>query len=86
MFPELDDSPEHKKILKTAKALIKIREDRAEALNESKTKEDETQAALVEMLHAAGITKFRHESVEVEIKPRSEKVKAKMIVPAPEDD
>ena len=38
MFPELDDSPEHKKILKTAKALIKIREDRAEALNESKTK------------------------------------------------
>ena len=86
MFPELNNSPEHKKIMKTAKALIEIREGRAEALHESKAQEDETQAALVEMLHAAGITKFRHESIEVEIKPRSEKVKAKMIVPDPEDE
>lgn len=86
LFPELSGSAEHKKILKTARELIKIRTARKEALDESKAKEDEIQATLVEQLHNAGITKFQHDGIKCEIVARSEKVKAKAVVDEDEEE
>jgi len=87
LFPELSDSPEHKKILSLARKLRKIRDSRKEALNESKAKEDETQQDLAESMHAAGIEAFRHVDrgvvIEAKIKPHSEKVAVKV---STEDD
>jgi activating signal cointegrator 1 len=85
LFAELDNSPEHKRLVKTAKALIKIRADRKLSLEGSKEQEDKVQADLAEQLHAAKITKFKHDSVIVELIERSEKVKAKLVVEEEED-
>jgi hypothetical protein len=88
LFPELDDSPEHKKILKLSTALKKIRDERKEALTESKDKEDGIQTDLVTAMHKAGIDAFRQEIggtvIEVRIKPSSEKVAVK--IKASDDD
>jgi hypothetical protein len=86
MFPELDDSPEHKDILKRAKRLINIRDKRKEALVESKAKEDAEQKVLVEAMHKANLTGFNHKGVKVEIVESSEKVKAKLETGAEDDD
>lgn len=86
MFPELDKSPEHKEILRIAKSLHKIRADRKEALTQSKQLEDKTQEELVGKLHDAGISKFRHEGIKLEIVPRSEKVKINVGTEEDEDD
>jgi hypothetical protein len=88
LFPELDDSPEHKALLKLAKKLYKIRADRHTALVESKAIEDKTQEELSGKMHDAGITKFKFKTIIAEIVPRSEKVKVKLEVEkeAGEDD
>jgi hypothetical protein len=78
MFPELDDSAEHKAIIKAAKKLQKIRSERAETLRGSKEQEEKAEADLVEKLHASNITKFRHESIQVELQARAERVKIKI--------
>lgn len=82
LFPELDDSPEHKKILSLAKKLKKIRDERKEALTESKAQEDKVQEDLVGAMHEAKIECFRVEVkgtvIEAKIKPRSEKVAVKI--------
>lgn len=87
MFPELDDSPEHKKILKLAKSLKKIRDERKEALVQSKEKEDKIQEDLVAAMHEAKVIQFRHvangTTIEAKIKPHSEKVAVKI---SAEDD
>jgi high-affinity K+ transport system ATPase subunit B len=80
LFPELDDSPEHKAILKLAKKLHKIRAERHAALIESKALEDKTQEDLVGRMHTATITKFKFKTIVVEIVERSEKVKVKLEV------
>lgn len=80
LFPELDDSPEHKAILKLAKKLHKIRAERHAALVESKELEDKTQSDLVGKLHDAKLTKFKFKTIVVEILERSEKVKVKLEV------
>lgn len=81
-FPELDDSPEHKKILKLAKAMKKIRDERKEALTASKAKVDKIQEDLVTAMHEADIPAFSHKigesTIEARIKPRSEKVSVKI--------
>lgn len=80
LFPELDDSPEHKAILKLAKKLHKIRAERHAALVESKELEDKTQEDLVGRMHTASIMKFKFKAIVVEIVARSEKVKVKLEV------
>ncbi len=86
IFPELDSSPAHKNILKLAKKLKKVRDMRKEALNESKAEEDKTQESLVGAMHEAGLTAFKHDSIEVKIKPKSEKVTVKMVADDDDDD
>lgn len=89
LFPELDDSPEHKAILKLAKKLHKIRAERHAALVESKELEDKTQEDLVGRMHTAKIEKFKFKTIVVEIVARSEKVKVKLEVeeePGDSDD
>jgi len=76
MFPDLDASPESKAIVKLAKQLLKIR-------TESKAAEDEAQERLVKRLHAAGIVRFSHDGLKVELVQNSEKVKIK---PDPKDE
>ncbi len=84
-FPELDSSPAHKNILKLAKKLKKVRDMRKEALNDSKQEEDKTQEALVGAMHECGLTAFKHDSIEVKIKPKSEKVSVKMVADDEDD-
>lgn len=84
-FPELDDTAEHKAILSLTKKLIKIKDERKEALTESKTQEDKIQSDLVAKMHAAGIKQFRYKGVEAKIKANSEKVKAKFVVDEPSE-
>lgn len=86
LFPELDDSPEHKALLKLAKKLYKIRADRHTALVESKAIEDKTQEELVGKMHEAGIVKFKFKTIVAEVIARSEKVKVKLEVEKDETD
>lgn len=83
LFPELDDTPERKAIIKLAKKLYKIRDERHKALTASKEIEDKTQVELVGKLHEAKIGKFKFRTLVVEMVERSEKVKVKLEV---EDD
>lgn len=77
LFPELDKSPLHKKILKSARALFKVRENRKELLGPLKEEEDKLQEQLVGDMHEAKIERFTHAGLKVEIKPKSERVKIK---------
>ncbi len=86
LFPELGDSPEHKAILNLAKQLQRIRVERKEALTDSKAKEDAAQENLVGLMHEAKLPAFKHGGIQVNIKPRSERVKIKVLAEDDDDE
>src|SRR5207237_927481 len=79
LFPELDDrNPEHKKLLKLAKAYHKIREERKLALDGAKADEDEAMGKLVEAMESCELTSFKHGEVQVTLDTKK-RAKVKLV-------
>lgn len=74
LFPELEDSPEHKAVLKAAKAFAKAKAERDALLSTSKEKVDGLQANLIACMHKANLEKFKHDGVKAELIKTREKV------------
>lgn len=78
MFPELDDSPEHKALMKSVRKFVKVKQNRDEVLGTQKQECDKAMEDVIVKMKAANISKFHHQSLSVEIIPGKEKVKVKM--------
>lgn len=78
LFPELDDSPEHKAIARQAKKFAKAKAARDEMKTTAKEEQDAEEKKLIEMLHEAKLTAFKHGGMKVNILPTSEKVRVRL--------
>ncbi len=88
MFPDLDKSkPEEAKLIRLAKTWIKIRDDRKEALDEAKAKEDTAHDAMVELAKSLKIEAFSVGGREVTIEHTDKaKVKTSKVSDEEQDD
>lgn len=78
LFPELDDSPEHKSLLKAARKYIRVKAARDEVLGIQKQEMDKAMEDVIAKMDAAQIPKFHHDSLTVEIIDGKRKVKVKI--------
>jgi hypothetical protein len=80
LFPELDaGNPEHKTLMRLARAYAKKREERKELFTTAKDAEDTAMERLVEAMHGQKLSCFRFEGVRVELETK-EKAKVKLDV------
>lgn len=78
LFPELDDSPAHKKLLRAARAFHKAKSERSQLLKTAKEKQDSAESTLVGLMHENKIEKFRHDGMTVEVFNGKEKAVVKV--------
>lgn len=79
LFPELEkDNPDHQKLLKAAKKFYKDKAARETLLKENKQHVDGLMEKLLNLMHEAGIKKFRYGDITTEIIPSKEKALVKM--------
>lgn len=86
LFLELDDSPEHKTVLKVAKQFHKANAERKNLLSTSKEKVDGLMIKLLGLMHENKLVKFKHKGVIVECIDPKEKVIVKMDGEDDDDD
>lgn len=77
MFPELDDSAEHKKLLRAARSYARAKKERDELLGSSKEKCDGLMEKVVAAMHDAKLTRFKHDGTKCELIEGREKVVVK---------
>jgi len=79
MFPDLDNTkPEHKELLRLARAFNKRKLAHLEGISELKTARDEAANKLLAKLHELKMPGFKHDGVKVSIEAGGEKVKVKI--------
>lgn len=87
MFKELDmDKPKEKAIFQAALRFAKAKRERDEILSTAKEKADSAQEKLIALLHEAGITKFVHDGIKVEMLSTREKVQVREVGEEVQDD
>lgn len=73
IWPELDDSAEHKAVMSAAKKFHRCKQERLEVLGQLKEKQDNAELRLIGLMHENKLTKFKHKGLEVEISDGREK-------------
>lgn len=84
LFPDLDMSnPEHKKLLKLARAFYKARAHRLETLGPLLEEQNEKEQAVISLMKQLKMQGFDHGDMQVKLMPTKEHISAKL---ATDDD
>ena len=79
MFPDLDMSnPEHKKLLKAAKAFYSAKAKRAEVLGTMKEDQDSKEEAMIAIMLQLKMPKFEHGDMSAELIDKGKSVTIKL--------
>jgi hypothetical protein len=74
LFPELEMTPENRKLINAAKAYRSANEKHAVAIAECKPAKDDARDKLIGLMHAARLTSFKYKSLKVQLISPAEKV------------
>jgi hypothetical protein len=74
LFPEIDNTPETKKLIAAAKAYKRANDRHAVSIAECKPAKDDARDKLIGLMHEAKLSSFKYKSLKVQLLTPAEKV------------